>query len=69
MTDHIDFYLEKIKKPPLLNIDLHISYRESLSELSFKRTEKKLSVEDFQVCNTPRQYFMGNQPNPSDRFL
>lgn len=26
-------------------------------------------IEDMQICNTPREYFMGNQPDPSDKYL
>jgi hypothetical protein len=28
-----------------------------------------MSVEDIQICNTPRPYFFGYKPNPLSQFL
>lgn len=28
------------------------------------KKEKNIKVEDLVICNTPKEYFMGNQPDP-----
>lgn len=36
--DPIELYIDRIKKPPLFSIDLHLSHRENLTSQSIKRT-------------------------------
>jgi hypothetical protein len=65
----LDFYLEKAKKNYMMIVDINARYKEPGTEDLVSKQEKNLSVEDIQICNTPRPYFLGYKPNPTSEFI
>lgn len=63
-ADYIDIYLDQIKKVTPFIINITVRYKEPGVEMLITKDEKFLSVEDVQICNTPRPYFFGYPPNP-----
>jgi len=62
--DGLDYYLDKVKKPANIMIDVNVRYKEAGTDTLVTRHEKNLIIEDVQICNTPRPYFFGYKPNP-----
>lgn len=61
--------MEKLKKGPGVSLNMTVRYKEDSTTSVVNKTEKSLLVEDLQICNTPREYFFGNKPNPASEFL
>jgi hypothetical protein len=53
----------------MMIVDINARYKEPGTEDLVSKQEKNLSVEDIQICNTPRPYFLGYKPNPTSEFI
>lgn len=62
----MEIYLEKVKRISPIGVDITVRYKEPGGNEMVISEEKFLSIEDLQICNTPRPYFFGYKPNPLD---
>ncbi len=48
---------------------MKVRYKEPGTDLLITKEEKFMTVEDIQICNTPKPYFFGYRPNPTNEFI
>jgi hypothetical protein len=68
-VDGLDYYLDKVKKVNNAMVDINVKYKEPGTDLLVTKQEKNMTIEDMQICNTPRSYFFGYRPNPMSEFI
>lgn len=49
-----------------MTVDINVRYKEPGTDSLVTKMEKNMQIEDIQICNTPRFYFFGYRPDPTN---
>lgn len=65
----VEIIASKIRKVEHLSLSIEMDCLDRIDNSMTVRKEKFLKVDDIQVCNSPREYFLGKKPQPGSTLM
>lgn len=65
----VEIIASKIRKVEHLSLSIEMDCMDTIDNCITARREKFIKVDDIQICNTPREYFLGKKPQPSSPLM